>query len=568
MKANQYLAEFLHRIGVQHVYQLSGGMIAPLIDAVGEHPHLKLVDIVHEQAGGFAADAEARLKHVPGVAMGTSGPGALNLATAMATSYYDSVPMIFIGGQVQTYLQVSGKPTRQFGLQECPLGDVGAPITKAVFQPQSGEDVPAVLQEAYAAAMSGRPGPVLLDFPFDCQIAETGVDTVANPQLDAAEEAVAEDVAACADMLHAAERPILLAGGGVRATARQTVRALARDLGLPMVTTISGLDVGDPLAETSLGLCGVYGTRRANLALSDADAVLCIGSRLDHGVLGADPAGFARRRAVFRVDIDPGESTSRRIKAHTSDADALVFAAALAERLRQLQFVLPDAWHQKVQTLRETVPDTEERPDSAQIDPNRFLAALGAASSQAHTYCIDAGQHTWHSAQSLKLYPHQRYLSSTGLWAMGYGLPAAIGAALATRQPAVVIAGDAAVQLNIQEAAVIARDKLPVKVVILDNAGHGMVRQFQDEFLVSRHHGTAPPPPNLNAIFAAYGFDERTVSDPKAVPEALAWLWAAPEAPAVLRVETSAADHVRPSVPFGRQLRDMQPMMPLDTPAS
>ncbi|WP_165390368.1 thiamine pyrophosphate-binding protein [Thalassococcus sp. S3] len=559
MKANHYLAEFLARIGVKHVYQLSGGMIAPLLDAVGEHPALRLIDIVHEQSGGFAADTEARLTNVPGVAMGTSGPGALNLATAMATSFYDSVPMIYIGGQVQSYLQVNGKATRQSGLQECPFGAVAAPICKAVFQPGSGKDVPDMLGEAYKTAMSGRPGPVLIDFPFDCQIAETDAESVRDPDPIAPDTPNPETIAACADMLRTAERPILLAGGGVRATGREAVRSLSRDMGLPMVTTISALDAADPTADTSLGLCGVYGTRRGNLALSEADAVLCIGSRLDHGVIGADPAGFTRRRSVFRVDIDEGEAGARHIKAEVAHADAGAFAAALHDSLSEAQFVLPDPWRQRLRALRDEVSDTAERRHGDSIDPNRFLAALGQASSAAGSYCIDAGQHTWHSAQSLRLKPDQRYVSSTGLWAMGCGLPAAIGAALITKRPAVVIAGDAAVQLNIQEAAIVARERLPVKVVILDNSGHGMVRQFQDEFLDSRHHGTEPQPPDLNAVFAAYGFAERTVANDQDVADALDWLWATPEAPAVLRVMISAKDHVSPSVPFGRQLRDMKP---------
>ncbi|MDX8348123.1 thiamine pyrophosphate-binding protein [Cognatiyoonia sp. IB215446] len=559
MKANHYLAEFLARIGVKHVYQLSGGMIAPLLDAVGEHPDLRLIDIVHEQSGGFAADAEARLTNVPGIAMGTSGPGALNLATAMATSYYDSVPMLFIGGQVQSYLQVNGKATRQSGLQECPFGNVAAPICKAVFQPSSGKDVPNSLARAYKTAMSGRPGPVLLDFPFDCQIAETEAECLSDPEPIVLDSPKPETVAACADMLRAAERPIILAGGGVRTTARDAVRSLSRDLGLPMVTTISALDAADPTVETSLGLCGTYGTRRGNLALSEADAVLCIGSRLDHGVIGADPAGFSRRISVFRVEIDEGEANARQIKADVAHTDAGVFATALHSSLRDGEFVLPDAWRQRLRVLRKEMSDTTERPQGDSIDPNRFLAALGKASFAAGSYCVDAGQHTWHSAQSLRLEPNQRYISSTGLWAMGYGLPAAIGAALITKRPTVVIAGDAAVQLNIQEAAVIARERLPVKVVILDNSGHGMVRQFQDEFLDSRHHGTQPQPPDLNAVFAAYGFIERTVSKSEDIAEALDWLWESPNTPAVLRVIISAQEHVRPSVPFGQQLRSMKP---------
>ncbi|WP_413207926.1 thiamine pyrophosphate-binding protein [Rhodospirillum sp. A1_3_36] len=565
MRVGRYLAEFLVLVGVRRVYQLSGGMIAPLLDAIGEHSDIELVNMAHEQAAGFAADAEARLTGIPGVAMGTSGPGALNLVTAIAMSHYDSVPMIYIGGQVQTYLRATDRPTRQMGLQECPFDQVVRPICKAVFTPQRPEDVPDMLREAHRLALSGRPGPVVLDLPFDVQVgALKGEEEVVLSPPDPAPPVDAGMLDQCVDALLAAERPLILAGGGVRgATARAACAAFVEAWGLPVATTIAALDVIDHGSPAFVGMPGTYGMRRANLSVTEADTVLVLGSRADHGVLGGDPKGFGRRRRIIRVDIDGGELSVRGIGDLGIQADVADFLSALDRRLKETVFAVPEAWKDTLGRIAVTHPDTEERLPGEGIDPNRFMAALGEASARAGlgAVCLDAGQHAWFTAQSLRLRGGARLISSTGLWSMGVGIPAGIGVALATGSPVLVVAGDAAVQLNIQELAVIQRLKLPVKVVVVDNRAQGMVRQFQDEFMEGRHHGTVNPGPGIDvtAVFAAHGIRGSSVSRPDRVEAALAALWAEPDVPGVLRVVIPEGIDVWPNVPFGRQIKDMRP---------
>lgn len=560
MKCSDYLAEFLSQIGVKRAYVLSGGMIAPLIDAIGRHPRLTLVNVAHEQAGGFCADAEARLTGVPGVALGTSGPGALNLVTTIATSYFDSVPTLLIGGQVQSYLRKGGRPLRQSALQECDFPRVVQPICKAVVTPAKGDALPGALADSYVQAVSGRPGPVVLDIPFDVQMGDCNVDRVTVPALPPPAGPAPSAIAAAADILTAAKRPLVLAGGGVRG-ARRACHDFVQGFRMPLAGTIAALDVlaaGDPLR---IGMPGTYGTRAANMALAACDALLVLGSRLDHGVLGADPAGFTRRRSLIQVDVDQGELHARVNRHIAIESDCAPAIAALAAALAERGYATPQPWMQQLAELGDTFPDTGERPPSTAIDPNVFFARLGKKSQAAAVFCVDAGQHTWFCAQSLRLKAGQRLLSSTGLWAMGSAIPSAIGAALATGRPAVAIAGDGAVQLNIQDLATATRQRLPIKVIVLDNAAHGMVRQFQSEFLEGRHYGTVwdYSVPDLIRIFEGYGFAGRVIKQAAEIDAALDWLWADPAKPQVLRVAIDQSIDVSPSVPFGRQLHEMRP---------
>lgn len=562
MKTNEYLAQFLADVGVARAYLLSGGMIAPLIDAIGENRDLKLVTVAHEQAAGFCAEAEGRLTGIPGVALGTSGPGALNLVTALAACYYDSVPAIFIGGQVQTYLRRGSRPIRQFALQECDFPAVTAPIAKMVASPRHAREVPELLAAAFAAAVSARPGPVVLDIPFDVQIGETGRSEVMLPPLPVAPPPAADSISAVAEAIAAAHRPLALAGGGVRcAGARRACRDFVTQFGLPLATTIAALDVLPSDAPLRVGMPGTYGTRAANLTMDACDLLLVLGSRLDQGVMGADPAAFARQRTVIQIDIDAGELGAR-IKNNTAlRTDVGAALAALTSALAARTYRAPEAWAAQAAEIARAHPDTNERALDDGIDPNRFFAQLGRSSGAAGTYCVDAGQHTWHCAQSLRLRDGQRFLSSTGLWAMGSAIPTAIGAALATDRPVIAIAGDGSVQLNIQDLDSAMREALPLKVVVLDNGAHGMVRQFQSEFMQGRHHATMwnYRAPDFVRILEAYGLEARAIDCAEEVDDALAWMWSDPRRPQSLRVMTAQTINVTPSVPFGRQLRDMHP---------
>jgi acetolactate synthase I/II/III large subunit len=563
MNSSQYLAAFFQAVGIERVYTLSGGMIAPLMDAIGEQSGLKLVAVSHEQSAAFAAEAEGFLMGKPGVALGTSGPSALNLVTGIASAYYDSVPTIFIGGQVQTYVAQLMPGARQSGLQQCDFAAVCAAIAKEVISPKSAREIPAALHHAYEVAMADRPGPVVLDIPLNVQTGETGVQKVWLPDQPAPKQPVGGAVDELADAMRRAERPIILAGGGARRAA-VGCRSFAQRRALPVVTTTAGLDVAAGLGPLGVGMCGMYGTRAANTVLSEADFVLVIGSRLDHAVIGADPAGYARKRQIWQIDVDPVEAGARAKPSRVIISDAGA-ALALLSCARALDgFVPSDEWTARVSDIVAKFPTTGERSTVQGIDPNCFAARMGRYCGSAGAFVVDAGQHTWFVGQSLGLRSGQLFVTSTGLHACGTAIPAAIATALCLRRTVVAIAGDGAIQLNIQDLATIAREHLPVKTVIINNHAHGSVRQYQVEFVHGRYHGAVwgLADPDFQAVFSAYGIRSRRIASPNEIDDGLDWLWRQPDLAQMLVIVIHTEIQVSPSVPFGRQLSAMVPSAP------
>jgi acetolactate synthase-1/2/3 large subunit len=560
-KVSDYVASFLAANGVDLAFELSGGMISHLLDSFAAHPQLTLVSMHHEQAGSFAAEAVGRLTGRPAVALGTSGPGALNLISGIASCYYDSVPALFITGDVQTYMEVGQRPLRQFGLQECAFPSVAAPIAKAAVTVRRASDVPAALERAFVTATSGRPGPVVVELPFDVQgqaLAAAAVRVEPPSPAPPADDAVALAI----ETLASAARPLILAGGGVRP--RAAAAALARLVaasGIPLASSIAALDViaaGDPLR---VGLVGMYGTRAGNLIVGESDAVLVVGSRLDAGLIGADTGAWERHKKIVRVDCDAGELSARLRTATTIEADAGAFLAAMCRQWPAAPTEAHVSWRQRVQDLERQYPDTAEHASAPHTNPNVFMRQLSDASRAAVAYVVDAGQHTWWAAQSLQLGASQRFLAATGLWAMGAALPAAIGVALAARAPVVAIAGDAGLQLNIQELHTIVRHRLPIKIIVVNNRCHGMVRQFQEEFFEGRYPSTVwgYTPPNFAALAGAYGIRSAVASGPDDIPGALDALWADPSEPFLCDVAVPLETNVSPYVPLGRPLTAMTP---------
>jgi acetolactate synthase-1/2/3 large subunit len=560
-KVSDFIAQFLAENGVKAIFELSGGMISHLLDSFAAHPDLTIISVHHEQAGAFAAEAIGRLTGLPAVALGTSGPGALNLLSGIASCYYDSVPAVFISGDVQTYMEVRNRPLRQFGLQECQFGQVAAPISKAVLNPRRATEVPAALQAAFSIAIDGRPGPVVIELPFDVQGAVANLESIpikaSTPQ-----RPDGSALAAAIYALTSANRPLILAGGGVRhPRACEALRQFVAKSQIPCATSIAALDVLDSSDPLRIGLVGMYGPRAGNLAISESDAVLIVGSRVDAGLIGADPATFERGKTIIRVDCDEVELVARLKRATTIKADCSGFLHAATEAWPSDFGERFSSWCSRVHELARNYPDTAEHDDSAGINPNAFMRDLSETSKYAGAYVVDAGQHTWWAAQSLRIRNNQRFLAPTGLWAMGSALPAAIGVAVVTKTPVVAIAGDAALQLNIQELDTIVRYRLPIKIVVINNRCHGMVRQFQDEFFEGRHPSTAwgYSPPNFTAIAGAYNIRAATVSRPEDVAAGLAQMWANPLDPFLLDLSIPLETNVYPYVSFGHAITAMIP---------
>jgi len=565
MKATHYIAQFLKAQGVNHVFEMSGGMITHLLDSLSTTTDIKIVSVHHEQSAAFAADAMGRMTGVPGVALATSGPGATNLLTGIGSCHFDSSPAVFITGQVNRHEQKGDRPIRQLGFQETDIVAMAKPITKAAWLVQHPDEIPELLRRAFHVATEGRPGPVLLDIPMDCQRANLDVTAPPSAVADTPEPFVApsgfwDDLFG---RLASAKRPLILVGGGVRsARATDLLRQFVHLVRVPVVNSLMAVDVLAHSDPYRVGMIGSYGNRWGNLAIGASDLLLVLGSRLDIRQTGSETAAWKGDREIIHVDTEAGELNNRITGCETVLAHLQSFlqaaVAAATER------VLPEhtAWLEELAGLRYRWPDTRELAGTPGINPNLFLHQLAVSQGEASAFVSDVGQHQMWSAQSLEIGPDQRFLTSGGMGSMGFALPAAIGAAFAVPgRPVVVVAGDGGFQSNIQELQTVVRNGLPIKIVILNNGCHGMVRQFQTSYFEGRLQSTlwGYSAPDFAAVAAAYGMASRSVSEESDVEASLAWLAADPTAPALLDVRIDTYADTYPKIAFGRPMTEMEP---------
>jgi acetolactate synthase-1/2/3 large subunit len=573
MKVTDYIVRSLVARGVRHVFEVSGGMITHLLDSCFQLGGPRVISMRHEQAAGFAAEGCGRMTGVPGVAMATSGPGATNLLTAIGSCYFDSTPAVFITGQVNRHERKGKRDIRQLGFQETDIVTIARPITKAAWMVESPEAVPEMLERAFATALGERPGPVLLDIPMDVQLADITVDMLEPAQASKADEAavgaLSEEVDQLLVSLRAARRPLILAGGGLRcANATDAFRQLVGELSVPVVHSLMGVDVLPHDEDLRVGMIGTYGNRWANLAMGRSDCLLVLGSRLDIRQTGSDVAAFEAGRTIFQVDVHAGEMNQRVTGCHAICSDLNPFLAAMRPRLAGRDRIDRSEWCAEIATLRERWPDTAETQGAPGINPNAFMHALSRASAPASAFAVDVGQHQMWAAQSLRLGPHQRFLTSGGMGSMGFALPASIGIAFASSpSPVVVVAGDGGFQHNIHELQTIAHHRLPIKMVVLNNRCHGMVRQFQESYFDSRFQSTTwgYSAPDFTKVAIAYDIPAFTVADEAGIEHALAKLWQDPNSPALLQVMIDETTPVFPKIAFGRPFTEMEPQAkPID----
>lgn len=570
MKASDYIAKYLEQKQVSHVFELVGGMITFLLDSLSQQTKIQIVSMHHEQGAGFAAEGYGRMKGIPGVAMATSGPGATNLLTAIGSCYFDSVPAVFITGQVNRHEQKGDKAIRQLGFQETDIVSMAIPVTKAAWLVNDPEDLPRLLEQAFSMATSGRPGPVLIDIPMDVQRAEiTDLSRLCEPSSLQNPILPQNNLGFLQNMLSdlkRAKRPLILAGGGINSgRVTDSFRALVETLQIPVVNSLMAVDCLPADHPQRVGFLGSYGNRWVNMTIRQSDFLLVLGSRLDVRQTGADTADFKDGRVIYHVDCEPGELNNRVKNCHTLVSELAPFldqAVSYCDRIDGI-----DDWLDTISSLRSTWPDTAELADIDGINPNVFMHQLSRKSSQASAYVVDVGQHQMWAAQSVDTASHQRFLTSGGMGAMGFALPASIGAAMATSSPVVMIAGDGGFQLNIQEIQTIARNQLPIKMVVINNQCHGMVRQFQDSYFKGRVQSTVwgYSTPSFCKVAEAYGIPSSSIISPADVSQSLESLWKNPFSPYLLEVFIPLQANAYPKMAFGRPISEMEPFaQPLD----
>lgn len=569
-KVSDYIAAFLHEQGVTHLYEVVGGVTAHMIDSVYKQGKIHIVSTHHEQAAAFATDAMGRLAGgIPGVAMATSGPGAVNLLTGIGSCYFDSSPAVFITGQVNRYELKKERRIRQLGFQELDIISLAKPITKGAWQIETPEQVPDILTEAFQLAISMRPGPVLVDIPMDIQRAEL---SVASPtKISRLDEKISypEDINKLLADVQKAKRPLILVGGGIRASSAQKVfRKFLEAVRIPVVYSLMAVDVIPYNDPHRVGFIGSYGNRWANLAIGRSDFLLVLGSRLDIRQTGSDIKAFKGNRIIYHVDCEAGEINNRVIDCYPIHSDLHAFLEKAYQLTQGNAVPNYDEWMQEITQLKNEWPDTKEIKSASGINPNELMHHISTASKQASVFTVDVGQHQMWAAQSLELSSHQRFLTSGGMGSMGFSLPAAIGAAMFhAKEPIVVIAGDGGFQLNIQELETVVRNNLPIKIIVLNNHCHGMVRQFQESYFEGRFPSTywGYSAPNFESVASAYGIQSYTIHETAQISSAMEKLWRDPRSPFLLQVMIDTFMNVYPKIAFGRPITEMEPFAkPID----
>ncbi len=564
MKASDFIVDYLASRGVSHVFEVIGGMITHLMDSFSRAGRPRVVSVHHEQAAAFAAEGMARMTGIPGVALATSGPGATNLLTGIGSCYFDSTPAVFITGQVNRSEQKRDRPIRQLGFQETDIVSIAAPITKAAWLVDRAEDIPELLARAFALALSGRPGPVLLDIPMDVQRLDVAGTTV-PPHPDGL-DAPGTRTQAVEELLDAArrsERPLILAGGGIRsAQASDLFRQFVERVRFPVVSSLMGIDVLPYEHPLRVGMIGSYGNRWANLAIGRCDFLLVIGSRLDVRQTGSETAAFKRDRVIYHVDCEAGEMNNRVVGCRTLLSHLRPFLQEAIRSTGPEPLPEPSAWLAEIDDLRRAWPDTKELSDVPGINPNELMHQISKISDRAVAYVADVGQHQMWAAQSLELRADQRFLTSGGMGAMGFGLPAAVGTAVASPgRPVVLIAGDGGFQFNLQELQTVVRNRLPLKMIVLNNRCYGMVRQFQQSYFHERYQSTywGYSTPDFCRVAQGYGIDACAIGKPEEVQRGLDQMWNDPSAPFLAEVAIDTFANAYPKIAFGLPMTEMEP---------
>jgi len=557
MRGADHLIAALRREGVDTVFGMPGGASLAIHDALHDSP-IRHVLVRHEAGAGHAAEGYAKASGRVGVALVTSGPGATNLTTPIADAYMDSVPTVFITAQVPTELQGS------MAFQETDVIGLTHPIVKHSIAVEGPDDVARAIHEAFHIARTGRPGPVVVDVPADASKGPARPEAPCEPSLPGYRSRVVpngKQLRRAAAAIAAAQRPVLYAGGGVvHAEAAAELTALAREHDLPVTTTLMALGAFPASDPRWLGMLGMHGTRVANWAMDEADLIVAVGARFDDRVTGRLSA-FAPAAKVVHVDVDAAE-IGKNVEAHVPVVgDA---RQALAGIARELAALAPDParladWWARIEAWRAEHPTARPAAhgDDA-IDPEATLDALQALIGGDAIVTTDVGQHQMWAANRLRFDAPRRWLTSGGLGTMGFGLPAALGAQAAHPDATVVcVSGDGSLLMNLQELATAVEEDLPVKVVVLDNAALGMVRQQQDLFWNGRRAASGLGGAlDWELLARGFGVAARSVDEPGDVEDALRETLAEP-GPALLRVAIAPLADCLPMFVPGGPAREM-----------
>jgi acetolactate synthase-1/2/3 large subunit len=556
MRAVDAVMECLKAEGVDVVFGLPGGANLPTYDAFVDGG-IRHILVRHEAGGGHAAEGYAKATGRVGVALGTSGPGATNLVTPIVDAMMDSVPVVFITGQVRTELLGTD------GFQEADTMGITMPAVKHSWMIQHPDEIPRSLHEAFHVARTGRPGPVVVDIPQDLSRAEIDYQPVTDVKLPGYQpttEGNTKQIRQAAKALASARRPVLYVGGGVvNAGASQELRELATLDRFPVTCTIMALGAFPAPHPQWLGMLGMHGTRAANYAMDEADLICCVAARFDDRITGK-LSEFAPRAKFIHIDVDPAE-ISKNVPVHipvVGDAKNVLTKLVAEYRALEIDSSRLDTWWERIEGWRAKHPLRYDEAANGEIKPQYLVQALYEATDGDAIVTTDVGQHQMWAAQYYHFNHPRRWINSGGLGTMGFGLPAAMGAKIGCPDATVVcLAGDGSVQMNMQELATCAQEGIDIKVVIMNNGYLGMVRQWQELFWDGRYSQVDMGDfPDFVKLAEAYGVTGLRLTRSAGLVEALREAIATP-GPVMVDVRVGREENVYPMISPGQAARDM-----------
>lgn len=576
MKLSDYVASFLVEQGIKHIFVITGSAAVHLVDSIGKNPNIDYICTQHEQAAAMAAEAYSRVTGNLGAALSTSGPGATNLVTGVCCAYFDSIPTIFITGQVPRSQLKRGYAVRQLGFQETDVISVFKTITKYSTLVDDPQSIKYELGKATYLAKSGRPGPVLLDIPDDVQRAEINPGELESfapekPKLDEVDllDLHMDDVI---ELIKKSKRPIVIFGGGVRlAKAQDRAKEFVEKLRFPVVLTWAAMDMFPHNHSQIAGGFGASSPRWGNFAVQNSDLVLAIGTRLDTHETGDKLSTFARGAKRVVVDIDRGELD--KYKSRGMDVDILIesdagdFFDAINSKLDGIERQDIVEWVKRIREWKYKYPicPPEYFDQRGGVNPYVFMDRLSDSSSEGDIIITDAGATLTWTMQGYKVKENQRLFSAFNHSPMGYALPASIGASFAnSNNTTICIIGDGGMQMNIQELATIVRHKLPIKIFLIDNRGYGIVRQTQDTWLDSRYEATSIEGglalPDFVEIARSYGISTEIIDEHEGLRVKVRKILNSSDA-VLCSVKLRPDEKIIPKLAFGRPIEDLSPLL-------
>ena len=549
--------ESLRAEGVDHIFGIPGGANLPTYDALVD-ADLRHVQVRHEQAGGHAAEGYAHASGKVGVAFGTSGPGATNLVTAIADAMMDSVPTVFITGQVRTELIGTD------GFQEADIVGITMPIVKHSLLCTEANHIPEYIHEAFHIASTGRPGPVLVDVPQDLSKEEIDYTPptvpVELPGYRPNLEGNLKQIRIAAKAMANSKRPIIYSGGGViNANGSAELRELGDVTDFPVTSTLMGLGAFPADNPNWLGMLGMHGTRSANYGMDEADLIIAVGARFDDRITGK-LSEFAPRAKFIHIDVDPAE-ISKNVPAHIPIVgDARLVLPKLSREYQSLQTdpARLEGWWSRIRAWQKEYPLSYEPGADGEIKPQLMVEMMHKVTGGDAIITSDVGQHQMWAAQYYGFNKPRKWINSGGLGTMGFGLPSAIGAKVACPNEQVVcLAGDGSLIMNIQELATCANEDVPVKIFLMNNGYMGMVRQWQELFWSERYSGVDNgPSPDWVKLAEAFGAKGLRCEDDGDL-EGMMQATLDHDGPALLDVRVSPRENVYPMIPAGNAAREM-----------